>query len=155
MKDRKGDNLGGCRSKGFTLVELIVVIVIIGILASLVSRRVIQHISKAKTTAARAQIKIFEGAVKDYYMDTSQYPEDLWDLVQEPAGIVGWNRDGYLDASEIPPDPWGNEYYYQYPGEYAKFDIFSLGADGEEGGDDEDGDIYNSDVRSVAGTAEE
>lgn len=138
---------------GFTLVELMVVIVIIGLLASVVGVNVIGYIAKAKRKTAQVQIKIFHNAVKLYKLDTGQYPENsmgLEALVEQPPGVIGWNTDGYLDgASQIPLDPWRYPYEYQYPGEYSTYDIFSLGADGNDGGDDEDADIYNSDVLSA------
>ncbi len=139
----------------FTLVELMVVVLIIGLLAGLVGRQVVVRIEQAKVTKAKADIKEFEQAILDYKLDTGQYPDNqmgLQALVEQPPGVKGWNKDGYLmNRSSIPLDPWGNEYLYQYPGEYAKFDIWSYGPDGEDGTDD---DIYNSDVERVSHEAE-
>jgi len=136
--------------RGFTLVELMVVILIIGLLAGIVGRQVIKNIAKAKVTTARAQIAILKGAVKDYYLDTGEYPDEatgLEALVIEPPGVTGWDPTGYLDPPELPKDPWGYEYNYNNPGEYGTvFDIFSYGADGKEGGEGEEADIYDSDV---------
>ena len=135
--------------RGFTLVELMVVILIIGLLAGIVGRQVIKNIAKAKITTTRAQIAILKGAVKDYYLDTGEYPDEatgLESLVIEPPGVTGWDPTGYLDPLTLPADPWGYEYNYNYPGEYGVFDIYSYGADGKEGGEGEEADIYDSDV---------
>lgn len=154
MNQQNGKN----RTRGFTLIELIVVIVLIGILGGIVTNNVVRWVSKAKVAKARAQIKIFHNAVNQYKLDTGQYPDmsmGLDALVQEPPDVIGWAEDGYLDgASMIPLDPWNNPYYYQYPGEYSTFDIYSLGADGVDGGDGENADLYNSDVDGGATDAE-
>ena len=135
---------------GFTLVELMVVIVIIGILAGYVGISVIGHIAKSKSTLARTQIKTFHNAVIYFHMDTGKYPDTamgLEALVQQPLDVTGWKQSGYLEGvTLVPSDPWGNEYLYQSPGDRSNFDIYSLGADGQEGGDGTDADIYNSDV---------
>ena len=140
--------------RGFTLVELMVVILIIGLLAGIVGRQVIKNIAKAKITTTRAQIAILKGAVKDYYLDTGEYPDEatgLESLVIEPPGVTGWDPTGYLDPPTLPGDPWGYEYNYNYPGEYGVFDIYSYGADGKEGGEGEEADIYDSDVTGGGG----
>ncbi|MBN2377857.1 MAG: type II secretion system major pseudopilin GspG [Sedimentisphaerales bacterium] len=134
-----------CR-RGFSLVELMVVLVIIGLLGTLVGSNVMSFLAKAKVKTAQAQIKLFHEAVNAYYLDIGEYPSDLLDLVEEPPGVEGWNPDGYLaDTDVLPRDPWRNEYYYDYPGsrDKPKFDIYSYGPDGQEGGDD---DIYNGTV---------
>jgi general secretion pathway protein G len=133
-------------SKGFTLIELMVVLVILGLLAGLVGTKVIRYIAKAKVTTTKAQIAMLHDGVRQFYIDTNVYPESLDNLVQEPPDVTGWNPEGYLDkTSVVPKDSWGNEYYYYYPGERSTFDIYSLGADGKDGGDtEEDKDIYNS-----------
>jgi len=147
VKTMKNHLLGRSGRHGFTLIELMVVIFIIGIMASFVGVNVMKHVAQARITSTRAQIKVFSSAAKDYKMDTGQYPDNamgLQALVEPPPGAINWHPDGYLDeASEVPLDPWGNDYQYQFPGEYSTFDIFSYGPDGQEGGDD---DIYNSDV---------
>ena len=134
--------------RGVTLIELMVVIVIIGLLAGLIAPNVVDYIDKARVATAKAQIKHLHDAVRNYYMDTGEYPQTLLDLVEEPPGVEGWNKNGYLDnATEIPQDPWNNDFEYQYPGTLGgNFDIFSYGRDGQEGGADEDADIYNTDL---------
>ena len=151
MKRTGRRNFSGSIRKGFTLVELMVVLVILGLLAGLVSQKVIQYISKAKIQTARTQIAIFKNATKNYKIDTGEYPDEsmgLLALVEEPPDVIGWNAEGYLESYELPLDPWYNEYMYNYPGEYGEFDIYSFGADGKEGGEEgtEDADIYDSDV---------
>ena len=136
-------------SYGFSLVELMVVIVILGLLAGLVGNNVIKYIARARVTTAKAQISKFHSAVNSYRIDTNEYPDNsigLDALIEQPAGVDRWDPEGYLEAvSEIPVDPWGSPYQYQSPGEYSKFDIFSFGPDGREGGGD---DIYNSDTNT-------
>ena len=143
------------RVNGFTLVELLVVIVIIGLLAALVGTNVIGHIDKAKVTTTRAQIKNLHDAVNLYKLDTGRYPDSLLDLVEPPADVSNWNEDGYLEGTLVLPlDAWNGDFYYEYPGQYGKFDIWSLGADHEEGGDGFDADLYNSDVEGVTNADE-
>ena len=137
------------KQKGFTLVELMVVIVILGLLVGLVGNKVIHNIAKAKKVTTRAQIAMMHDAIKSFKLDTGQYPDPsvgLLALVEEPPGVTGWSKDGYIDGTDIPLDPWGNEYLYDYPGVYGDFDIYSYGADGKPGGDDEDADIYKTDI---------
>jgi len=146
MKQNKKKVPSPPRSRAFTLIELMVVLVILGLLAGLVGTKVIRYIAKAKVTTAQAQIKLLHDAVNNFKIDTGRYPDSLEDLVREPPDVTGWNPEGYLEgATVIPKDPWGNDYYYDYPGERSTFDIYSYGADGKEGGEnDEDKDIYNS-----------
>lgn len=141
------------RPTAFTLLELMVVLVILGLLAALVTTNVIDRIGKAKIVTTKAQTKTLHQAVLNYKLDTGQYPDSsvgLEALVTQPPDVANWSEDGYLEGVlAVPLDAWGNEYLYQYPGEFSRFDIFSYGADGEEGGEGEDADIYNSDVQGV------
>jgi general secretion pathway protein G len=136
-------------ASGFTLVELMVVIVILGLLASLVGTNVVRHISRAKITTAKTQIKMLDQAVIDFWMDTGQYPDNsigLDALVEQPPGVDRWDKDGYLKEPVVPLDPWGNDYiYYLYssPGESGKYDIYSMGPDGKE---DTEDDIYSTEI---------
>ena len=135
-------------SKGFTLIELMVVIVILGILAGLVLPRFMGRTEEAKRTKAKLQIENLEGALKLYKLDVGAYPtteQNLEALVQKPTtGIVpkNWREGGYLEKGKVPVDPWGRPYVYISPGIKNKdFDLKSLGADGEEGGEGENADV--------------
>ena len=135
-------------SKGFTLIELMVVIVILGILAGLVLPRFMGRTEEAKRTKAKLQIENLEGALKLYKLDVGAYPtteQNLEALVQKPTtGIIprNWREGGYLEKGKVPVDPWGRPYVYISPGIKNKdFDLKSLGADGEEGGEGENADV--------------
>jgi len=136
------------KSRGFTLIELMVVIVILGILAGLVLPRFMGRTEEAKKTKARLQIENLEGALKLYKLDTGTYPtteQGLEALVQKPStGAVpkNWREGGYLEKAKVPEDPWGRPYVYLSPGiKNRDFDLKSLGADGEESGEGENADI--------------
>jgi general secretion pathway protein G len=127
---------------GFTLMELLVVLAILGLLMSLVGPRVLNQLGGAKTKTAAIQIKDLEQALEMYKLDVGQFPSTehgLNALAEKPAGIVGWNGP-YL-KSDVPVDPWKREYYYKYPGERGELDIFSYGQNGSPGGEGEDADV--------------
>src|SRR5262245_31043534 len=135
---------------GFTLIELMVVIIILGLLAAIVMPRIVGETDKARYGAALAQMRILEDALKRYKLDNGLFPtteQGLEALVRRPtSGILprGWPEGGYLDKQEIPRDPWGNTYIYIAPGQHSPdYDLKSLGADGGEGGDS-----YNADIES-------
>lgn len=128
---------------GFTLIELLVVLVILVLLASLVAPRVIGYLGSSRTKAAKVQIESLSTSLELFKLDTGRYPnahEGLTALVERPANIKNWNGP-YLKKYKVPPDPWGQPYHYRYPGQRGAFDIFSLGADNQEGGDGEDQDV--------------
>lgn len=130
---------------GFTLVELLVVLGIIAVLATLVAPRVIGYLGGAKRDVAAAQIRNIESALELYYLDNGQYPaqeDGIGSLVVAPAGAVTW-RGPYLKKKDALVDPWGREYVYRHPGEHGTFDLLSFGRDGKEGGDDENHDVVN------------
>lgn len=122
--------------RGFTLVELLVVITIIGLIMGLVGPRVLNYLSESKTKAAKIQIESFASALDLYYLDVGRYPtssEGLVALVKRPGSTGTWNGP-YLKGGLVPADPWGNQYVYRSPGEHGTYDIISYGSDGTEGG---------------------
>ena len=128
---------------GFTLVELLVVLVIIGLLASLAAPRVIKYLGGAKSSTANVQIERLSGVLDLYRLEIGRYPsesEGLLALMQAPADAAGWNGP-YLKKAGALDDPWGKPYIYRRPGQNGEYDIYSLGADGQEGGEGEDKDI--------------
>ncbi len=132
------------RQAGFTLMELLVVLAILGLLMSLVGPRVLNQLGGAKTKTAAIQIKDLEQALEMYKLDVGRYPnttEGLAALVEKPNSAAGWNGP-YL-KSDVPLDPWNREYNYKYPGDHAEVDIFSYGQNGSPGGEGEDADVGN------------
>jgi general secretion pathway protein G len=122
--------------RGFTLVEILVVITIIGLIMALVGPRVIGYLGEAKVKAAKIQIESFNSALDLYYLDAGRYPsssEGLTALAQRPGGSNTWNGP-YLKGGQVPNDPWGHPYLYRSPGEHGAYDIVSYGSDGQEGG---------------------
>lgn len=135
-------------NRGFTLIEIMVVLMILGLLAYIVLPKVIGQEEKAKVDAAKIQIKSFESALDQYKLDSGFYPstdQALDALIKQPeAGRIPtkWREGGYLKPARIPKDPWGGEYHYYSPGnEGREYEIISYGADGEQGGDGKSADI--------------
>jgi general secretion pathway protein G len=124
---------------GFTLVELLLVLVILALIGGLVLPGIIGKAEGAKVKAASSQISRLAMAVESYYLDTGTTPESLDLLVQDSGNVGGWNGP-YVKTSSL-KDPWGREYVYEYPGEHGDFDIYSLGADGQPGGEGKNADI--------------
>lgn len=132
------------RAAGFTLLELLVVMVIIGLLAGYVGPKYFAQIGKSEVKAARAQIDALEKALDQYRLDAGHYPnseQGLAALMRQPAGEARW-QGPYL-KKEVPADPWGSAYQYRQPGEHGEFDLFSFGKDGKSGGEGENADIGN------------
>lgn len=125
--------------RGFTLVELLLVLVILALIAGLVLPGIIGKAEGAKIRAASSQISRLAMSVENFYLDTGAAPDRLEDLVEEPASVNGWN--GPYVKNSLLKDPWGAEYQYRNPGEHGDFDIFSLGADGQVGGEGKNADI--------------
>jgi general secretion pathway protein G len=120
---------------GFTLVEMLVVITIIGLIVGLVGPRVLNYLSESKVKAAHIQIESFSSALDLYYLDNGRYPsasEGLAALVQRPGALETWNGP-YLKSGVVPNDPWGHPYVYKTPGEHSAYEIDSYGPKGEEG----------------------
>jgi len=134
---------------GFTLIELMVVIVILGILAGLIVPRLMGRPEEAKQLKAKMQIESLETALKLYKLDNGMYPDTeqgLQALVEKPeTGNVPqkWREGGYLEKGKVPKDPWGNDFVYLAPGLQGEYDIVSYGADGVPGGEGKDKDINN------------
>jgi general secretion pathway protein G len=132
--------------RGFTLIEIMVVVVILGILAALVAPNVIRRVDDARVTKAKQDIRAYETALNLYRMDNFRYPtteQGLQSLVQKPSdpNIRNWKEGGYIDS--LKKDPWGRDYLYISPGTRGEFDLYTLGADGQPDGEGPDADIGN------------
>ena len=138
---------------GFTLIEIMVVIVILALLAALVGPKLMGRTDDAKITDARVQIKNIETALKLYKLDSGSYPsteQGLSALVTIPTvGVIpkGYKDGGYLESKKVPKDPWSNDYLYISPGEHGDYDLFSYGADGAKGGEGKNVDITSWDTK--------
>lgn len=126
-------------ARGFTLVEMIVVVAIIGVLATVIVARYAGQTDQARVAAARAQMAQLESAVLSFQAQIGRLPAVLSDLVERPAGATAWPEGGYLKGRSVPRDPWGHEYVYRVEGR--RFEIVCLGADGREGGTGADADL--------------
>lgn len=132
------------REKGFTLIEMLIVMVILGLLAALVGPRMFGKVGKSRQNAAKAQIALFETALDMLKLDTGKYPttgQGLQALRVKPDDMERW--DGPYLPKEVPLDPWGHAYQYISPGEHGDCDIISFGADGSAGGEGEDEDVVS------------
>jgi len=136
-------------TQGFTLIELMVVLVILGVLASLIVPRIMSRPEEARRIKARVDIQSLETALKLYNLDNGDYPtteQGLQALIEPPAtGILpkNWREGGYLEKGKVPEDPWDNDYVYLSPGSHGDFDLMSYGADGEAGGEGKDADVVS------------
>jgi general secretion pathway protein G len=137
------------KESGFTLIELMVVIIILGVLAMSIGPKLIGRADDAKIVNAKVQIENFSTALKLYKLDNGSYPsteQSLQSLVDAPdtgSGSRKWRKGGYLDKGKVPKDPWGSDYVYLSPGTHSDYDLISYGADSSPGGDDIDKDITN------------
>lgn len=137
-----------CRNnRGFTLIEIMVVVAIIAILAALVGPKIIGRSDDAKIESTKVQVKNFETGLKLYKLDNGSYPsteQGLQALVVKPTtGSIPkkWKEGGYLESSSVPKDAWGNDFVYISPGEHGDYDLYSFGADGAKGGEGKNADI--------------
>lgn len=135
------------QQQGFTLIEIMVVIVILGILGAMIVPNILGRTEETRITAAKGDIRAIGNALDLYRLDNFNYPstdQGLEALVTKPSGFPepkNWNPDGYLP--KLPADPWGNPYQYISPGSHGHYDLYSLGADGKEGGEDDGKDILS------------
>ena len=137
--------------QGFTLVEMLVVITIIGLIMGLIGPRVLNYLSESKVKAAKIQLQSFGGALDLFYLDAGRFPstsEGLTALVRPTPGVAAWNGP-YLKGGNVPNDPWNNGYVYRSPGEHGPYDIVSYGADGQEGGSGVAADISLDNLTSA------
>jgi general secretion pathway protein G len=150
MKNKNFLKKTDCR--GFTLIELMVVIVILGILAGLIIPRIMGRPEEAKQLKAKMQIESLETALKLYKLDNGMYPDTeqgMQALIEMPeTGTLpkNWRKNGYLEKGRVPKDPWGNEFVYLSPGAHGEYDIISYGADGVPDGEDKNRDINNWEI---------
>jgi general secretion pathway protein G len=147
-----GANAARQGEQGFTLVEMLVVIAIIGLIMGLIGPRVLNYLSESKVKAAKIQMQSFASALDLFNLDAGRYPsssEGLDALVHRAPGIAAWNGP-YLKGGNVPMDPWGHPYIYRAPGEHGAFDIVSLGADGAEGGSGVAADISLDTITSAS-----
>lgn len=129
--------------RGFTLIELLIVMIILGLLAALVAPKMFQKVGSSKQKAAKAQIAMLGTALDAFRLDVGRYPnaEEGLDALRKNPGLDNW--DGPYLPKDIPPDPWGKQYVYRYPGEHGDYDLYSMGADGQDGGEGENADVVS------------
>jgi general secretion pathway protein G len=131
--------------RGFTLVELLVVLIILGLVASIAGPNVMKYLGTSKAKTAHLQLKEIESSLELYFLDTGKYPSSatgLKALISNDDTLIGWNGP-YFKKAVVPNDPWGNPYQYSAPGDHGAFDLLSLGADNQPGGEADDKDIAN------------
>ncbi len=129
--------------QGFSLIELLVVLVILGLIAGLVVPNILQRGEDAKVRAAKAEVQRLSMAVDEFYLDNGRVPRELRELVERPGNASNWNGP-YVNNSNL-TDPWENDYNYRYPGQHRPYDIWSNGADGQPGGEGVNREIANWD----------
>ena len=131
------------RQAGFTLVELLVVLIILGLIAAFAAPQVIKYIGGAKSDSAKIQVERLSGVLDLYRLQVGRYPSDdegLDAMMDQPADAPNWDGP-YLKKADALIDPWGRPYLYRFPGEYGDFDLYTLGADGQDGGEGENRDL--------------
>jgi general secretion pathway protein G len=149
LREQGGDMNAG--QQGFTLVEMLVVITIIGLIMGLIGPRVLNYLSESKVKTAKIQLQSFGSALDLFYLDAGRFPsteEGLTALVQRAPGVAAWNGP-YLKGGSVPKDPWNNPYIYRSPGERGAYEIMSYGSDGQEGGSGIAADISTDTMASA------
>jgi len=144
-EQRKAAIVGGIRRKAFTLIELMVVLLILAMLTTIAAPRVTKYLRKAKVETAKVQVEALSTAVDSFHLDVGRFPtsaESLKVLLSAPADATRWDGP-YIKKSESLVDPWGHAYLYRIPGQHSEYDVYSLAADGKEGGEGDDQDIGN------------
>lgn len=138
------------RKNGFTMVELVAVLIILGLLAAVVVKSFTGTVDEARVKTTKMSLKLLHDAVLQFKMDTGQYPSEedgLMALIEEPPDVIGWTSGGYLETTEVPKDAWGGDFVYQLEPESGKpFVIISYGADGESEGEGNNADLYSTDA---------
>lgn len=138
-RSRTGRRFSGARQRGFSLIEIIVVVVLIGGIVAFAATRILGGGDRARVNLAQAQVQTLAGKVENYEMDTGRLPERLSDLVVQPAGVSGW-LGPYATEAEL-TDPWNTPFEFRVPGDGRRFDIVSYGADRQPGGESVNADI--------------
>lgn len=138
-----GRKARGKTELGFTLIELLIVMIILGLLAALVAPQMFQKVGSSKQKAAKTQISMIGTALDAFRLDMGRYPsgQEGLDALRKSPGQGPW--DGPYLSKEIPPDPWGRPYVYRSPGEHGDYDLYSMGADGQDGGEGENADVVS------------
>ena len=139
IRRRSGTRRPGSAQGGFTLVELLLVLVILALIGGLILPRLIGQAEGARAKAAASSISRLSMGVETFYLDTGRPPEQLADLVNDPGDAAGWN--GPYVKEQLLKDPWDRAFNYDYPGEHGDFDIYSYGADGQQGGEGNNADV--------------
>jgi general secretion pathway protein G len=141
LANSQAQQRGKSAERGFTLIELLIVMIILGLLAALVAPKMFQKVGSSKQKAAKAQIAMLGTALDAYRLDVGKYPtaQEGLEALRKNPGHDTW--DGPYLSKDTPPDPWGKQYVYRYPGEHGDYDLYSMGADGQEGGEGENSDV--------------
>ncbi len=137
--------MSGRGQKGFTLLELMVVLLILALLATIATPQVMKHFAKAKSQTARIQVTALASSVEFFHLDLGRYPtqvEGLKTLIERPGSEAKWDGP-YIKQADSLNDPWGRPYKYRFPGQHGAFDVYTLGSDGKEGGDGDAKDVGN------------
>lgn len=136
--------------RGFTMVELMAVLIILGLLMAVVVQNFVGQVDKGRVTTTKANLRLLHTAVNQFHMDTGRWPgedEGLGVLIQQPTDVTNWQPGGYLETTDLPKDGWNNDFIYiQYPESGKPFVIKSLGADGQDGGEGYNADLLSTDA---------